>query len=159
MSAGIGCFFLVALLAAAVRLGGPATAFLNVPSFVFLVLGTLALSLMSFGVRGLAGALGALRVLVADVSPADLSSRDASVLRGIIVHAYTWAAVLTLIGMVQMLRHLGDLSMLGRGIGVLLLVPFYAMVGAECVLRPVLHHVRWKLARSAEEDSSESAEE
>ena len=158
-SAGIGFFLLVALLASAVLLGRPAGAFVNVPALTFLVLGTLALSFVSFGVRGLARGLHALRVLVVDVSPADLSARDAGVLRGMIVHAYTWAAVLTLVGTVQMLGNLSDPGMLGRGIAVLLLVPFYALLGAECVLRPVLHHVRWKLAGSAEGKSKEGLQE
>ena len=158
-SAGIGCFVLIAILAGAVALGASAGAFVNAPSIVFLAFGTLALSLMSFGLLPLARGLWALRVLVADASPTGLSAEDASILRGVIVHAYTWAAVLTLIGMVQILWDLDDPGMLTRGIGVLLIVPFYAMLGAECVLRPALHQVRLKLARPTEEDRSETAEE
>ena len=151
-SAAIGCFVLVTVLASAVLLGSSAGAFVNAPALVFVLMGTLALSLVSFGARDLALGLYALRVLVIDVAPPNLSDRDAAVLRGTVVHAYAWAAVLTLVGAVQMLRNVGDTHSLGTGIAVMLLVPLYALLGTECMLRPALHQVRLKLAATAEGD-------
>ena len=134
----VGLGFLVVTVGPALVFGGQPLVFVNLPSLILCVCFPVALGIMSFGLHDTMRGVWALRMLVVQVPPQDLSVRQAAVLRGLIGPVYAAALVGFVIGVIQMLVVLDDFSKLGYGIGIALLCPFYSVLLAECVLRPAV---------------------
>ena len=142
VSGVLGLILLAALITSAISFGSGAGAFLNVPSVVIVLSLPVALGLLSFGFWDLG--LGLFLVIANPflrVMPFAVRPRHAAVVKGLIAPVYAAAVIAVLIGGIQMLRAvtMDDLSYVGIGVATLLLVPFYAVLLAECLVRPALN--------------------
>ncbi len=136
---GLGCFF--GLLVLAAIMGGAPDTFVDMPSAIIVAGLTLGAGLMAFGFKDLWDGLWALRVFVVRVPDETLGGRQARVLRGLIPPAYAAGALGTIIGMMQMLATLKDLSSVRAGIACDILTVLYAIVLAEGLLRPGARYI------------------
>lgn len=134
---GVAGFTLaVSTVVLAIILGGRLELFFNIPSVVLVVGLTTAIGLMTYGVKDLARALFALRVVVAHMPEGLLCKRDAEILRGLTVYIYASGVIGTSIGIIQMLATLDDPSTVYQGLTVALLTLFYAVLISEGLFRP-----------------------
>jgi len=136
---GLGLFVL--LVGLAVVPSRNAVIFVNIPGLIMCVGATTALGTMSFGIGDMIRGVRALRVLLVRVPPETVSSREVSVLRGLIGPVYASGLIGVLIGQINMLVSLQDPSMIGAAWATLLTCPFYAVLLAEVVLRPAVRLV------------------
>lgn len=146
---GAGVFVLV-MVSAAVNIGSPFV-FLNVPSLIMCVGLSAALGFMSFGLRDTIRGVWALRALLVRVPPETVSQREVSVLRGLIGPVYASGLIGFVVGLVGLLARLEDPSMVGIGMAVALICPFYAVLIAEVVLRPAVRLIEH--GKRADEDT------
>ncbi len=130
-----------------ILLGGNLVIFVNIPSIVMCVGGTLALSLMAFSYDDLAHVLVQIpRIIFPSRIPKEsIHPADPEVLRGMIVYAYASAAIGLAIGAIQILGDWDELYSLSLAIKTSLLCPFYSLLGAEGILRPMAHHLERRL--------------
>ena len=138
ISGVIGLGLLVLLIVPPVAIVGDVGIFVNVPSLIICLGWTAALGIISFGIGDLVRGLWVLRVLVVRVPPETVSSREVSVLRGLIGPVYASGLIGAVIGLINMLAKLEDPSMVGMGMAICVLCPFYAVLMAEVVLRPAV---------------------
>jgi flagellar motor component MotA len=133
---GLGLFVL--LVVPALMSTGVVSIFVNIPGLIMCVGGAMALGTMSFGIGDMIRGVRALRVLLVRLPPETISSRDVSVLRGLVGPVYASGLICVLIGQINMLVFLEDPSMIGSAWATLLTCPFYALLMAEVVLRPAI---------------------
>lgn len=131
--------------------------FLNVPSLIICVGLPTALGFMSFGIRDTIRGVWVLRALLVRVPPETVSSREMSVLRGLIGPVYASGLIGLIVGVIGLLVHLQDPSMIGTGLAVALICPFYAVLIAEVVLRPAVRLIEH--GKRADEDTSSISKE
>lgn len=138
-------FFGIVLLA--ISLGSRVTIFINVPSIIVCAGGTIALSCIAFSFHDLIHALlSILRIIIPWSLPKEhITPEDPEILHSMIVYLYASGAIGVLIGAIQVLVSLDDFSGIGAHIATILLCPFYALLGAEGILRPMAHHLKRKL--------------
>ena len=79
------------------------------------------------------------------ISPERFSSRDVQVLRGMIAHLYAVGVVGLAIGMIQLFHYVDDMAHFLPALAVALLCPFYSLLGAEVLLRPMAHRLEREL--------------
>jgi flagellar motor component MotA len=140
-----GFLFFVTMISGAILMGGRPVIFLNIPSFVMVAGGTGALGLMSYGAKEFFHAVLVLRIVIVRSPRGLLRQRDADILRGLAVFSYASGVIGTMIGAVQILASLDDLSQLGPRFAVALLTVFYAILLSEAVFRPVARIIEDRL--------------
>ncbi len=142
----IGMFLVFGLIMLAIALGG-GNGFFNVPSLVICIGLPIGLSLASAGAGDTRNALRALRSLLVLPPPADITVRNSQVLRHMISYAYAAGVIGTMLGWIQMLRHIKEPSIVPLGIAVSLLTIFYSIIISECILRPVTRRVESEIEK------------
>jgi type III secretory pathway component EscS len=133
----VGLGLLALIIGSAVNAGYPLT-FMQLPWLCMCVGMTAALGMMSFGFHDLVRGVRALRVLFVRVPPETISSREVSVLRGLIPPVYVTGVIGTLIGLTNALGTMEDPSMMVPATAVLLVVVLYPVLLAECLIRPAV---------------------
>jgi flagellar motor component MotA len=103
----IGMFLVFGLIRLAIALG-VGNGFFNVPSLVICIGLPIGLSLASAGAGDTRNALRALRSLLVLPPPADITVRNSQVLRHMISYAYAAGVIGTMLGWIQMLRHIKE---------------------------------------------------
>jgi type III secretory pathway component EscS len=136
----VGLGILALVIGSALSAINPAF-FVNVPWFGMCVGMTAALGMMSFGFHDVARAVRVLRVLLVRAAPETISSRQVSVLRGLIAPVYTTGVIGTLIGLTNALVSMDDRSILPTVVALLLVCLLYSVVLAECIIRPAVRLV------------------
>lgn len=131
------------LVVCAIVLGGDSMLFVNIPSIIICLGGTITLSVIAYGFSDLKSACALLRYILTPtpILPDCIHSRDLQVLRGMIVHLYAVGVVGFAIGLVQILEYLDDTTLIPHGLAVALLCPFYSLLGAEIILRPMANRL------------------
>ena len=137
ISGVIGLGLLALIIGSWVNAGYPLT-FMQLPWLCMCIGMTGALGMMSFGFHDLVRGVRALRVLFVRVPPETISSREASVLRGLIAPLYATGVIGTLIGLINALATMEDPSMMVPATAVSLVVVLYPVLLAECVIRPAV---------------------
>lgn len=140
----VGMFGASCLILCAIVLGG-GNAFFNVPSLVICIFLPIGLSMASAGTSDLGHALRALRCLLLSRLECDLTVRNSQVLRHMISYAYAAGVIGALIGWIQMLRELKDISGLALGFSLTTLTIFYSILISECILRPAARQIEGEL--------------
>jgi flagellar motor component MotA len=142
MSGVLGMVVVVGLIVPAIWLGGGG--FWNVPSLILCICLPIGLGLASAGWSDLWRAVGSLRHLFTRPKDSDLSIRNVRVLRHMITYAYAAGVIGTAIGWIQSLSHFSGTSYIPAGLSISLLTMFYAIIIAECVLRPTARRIEWE---------------
>lgn len=137
----VGLGMVALAIGAAISWGGLFPIFFNIPSAVICVAVPAGLGIAAFGLRDFFHGIGTLRFFALEMTPDAVRERDGTVIRGLIPFVYASGVLGTLIGVVQMLATLDDPAQVGAGMAVALLTVLYAVVGAECFLRPTLRHI------------------
>ena len=140
-----GFLFFVTVISGSIVMGSRPSIFLNIPSFVIVVGGTGALGFMSYGAKEFFHAVMALRIVIVRLPRGLLRQRDADILRGLAVFSYASGVIGTMIGAVQILANIDDMSQLGAGVAVALLTAFYSILLSEALLRPVARIIEDRL--------------
>jgi len=136
---GAFCLIIVAIVL------GDSEGFFNVPSLVVCIFLPIGLTIASAGHSDLGRAVLSLRCLFGSPPESDLTVRNAQVLRHMISYAYAAGVIGSMIGWIQFLRQLDGTSPVGKWISVSLLTLFYAVIIAECILRPAARRVETTL--------------
>jgi len=144
---GAAAFFTLVLVAFA--MSGNIGVIFNLPSLIICVGGMISLSMVAYGVERQSRALGLMaRVLLPIYVSSDMfGPADVRVFRGMIASLYASGAVGFMIGVIQMLTQLDDTAAIGPAMAVALLCPFYSLLGAEGLLRPMAAHLVDKLGK------------
>jgi|GEM_PF-3495294 len=153
----VGMVGVFCLVVPAIFLGG-GSGFFNVPSVVICALLPISLALASAGASDVGRALRALRCLLVAPREADLTPRNAQVLRHMISYAYAAGVVGALIGLIQALSPFGGSSTLPMWVSLTLLTLLYSVFISECVLRPAARRIEgeWEKANSRPERSCDA---
>ena len=143
-----------AMISLAVCLGSDIGIFINLPSIIVCFGGMFMLSILTFSIKDVVKASLLIRYIftVTSIPVERFDSIDIKILRGMIVHLYAAGAIGVFIGAVQMLAALDDPGSIGPAVAVALLCPFYSLLIAEGILRPMAHHLDHRLSA---EDRSE----
>jgi flagellar motor component MotA len=140
-----GVVLAIMLIVVAVILGGRLGIFVNIPSMFVTVGVALGLQLVAVGRGAFADRARPIHVLCGNVSASNLKSQYADNLRTMVRHLYTAGGIGTLIGWIQLLTNFDDPSQLGPALAVSLLRLFYAVVLAECIVRPAANRIDYLL--------------
>ncbi len=141
----VGLLGVVSIIVVTILLGGPLLDFINIPSFVVVAGLAMAIQFATIGGHDARRALLAIRVFFVEVPAHSLRRKDALNLRAFAVYMYAGAAIGTLTGCIQVLVHLTDLTVLPMATAVMLLCPLYAVVAAECFVRPCANRIDYLL--------------
>lgn len=135
------------LVVCAIALGGDFTLFVNIPSIIICLGGTITLSVIAYGFADIERACALLCYILTPtpILPERIRARDIRVLRGMIGHLYAAGVVGFVIGLVQILEYLDDTTLILHGLAVALLCPFYSLLGAEIILRPMAQRLEHQL--------------
>ena len=135
------------MIAAAISLGSPPSSFINVPSLLIVLGGTLLLSLAHHAPQDLweahRASLGHAEL------HASVAARHMAVLQTMRVLAIGTGLVGTIIGLVQMLQNMEDPSKIGPAMAVALLTAFYGIAWAELLLAPLINRLASRVTSSA----------
>lgn len=154
----LGLFLALGTIASACLLGGPADIFINVPAVVIVVGLTLGIQLSAEGAGEFRRTLSSLVVALRPTLPKGIHSGTPANLRTLGKHVYAAGLIGFLIGGIQILASIDDWRQLASSIGTLLLVLFYALILAECIIRPCANRVEQLLVVFGH-DSEDSAEQ
>lgn len=135
------------LVVCAIAWGGDFTLFVNIPSIIICLGGTITLSVIAYGFADLKSACTLLRYILTPtpILPERIRSHDVKVLRGMIVHLYAVGVVGFAIGMIQLFHYVDDMARFLPALAVALLCPFYSLLGAEVLLRPMAQRLEHSL--------------
>lgn len=134
-SGSIGMLLVFCLVAFAIVLGDGGT-FFNIPSLVICIGLPIGLSMASSGAADTAAALRSLRCLLILPRAADVTVRNSQVLRHMVSYSYAAGIIGAMIGWIQLLRQVEELSNIHLGLSLSLLTMFYSIIISECILRP-----------------------
>jgi len=143
----VGLLGVVSIIVVTILLGGPLLDLINIPSFVVVVGLAMAIQFATIGAHDARRALLAMRVFFVEVPANALRRKDAINLRAFAVYMYAGAAIGTLIGCIQVLNNLTDLTVLPIATAVMLVCPLYAIVAAECFVRPCANRIDFLLSQ------------
>lgn len=134
---GLGCFV------AAMSMGGSAAAFIDMPSLMIVVGPTILVGASFHSPAGLISAFrDSLGAATIERASAQASLAALRTLRSL---ALACGGLGTFIGLVSMLRDLGDPAKLGPAMAVALLAPMYGVMISETVLRPLAHRIEARM--------------
>jgi flagellar motor component MotA len=140
------------LIVGACLLGGAPDLFINIPSIALVGGITLGLQLSTVGTRTFLKTLRALLVILVDNPDVEIRQEDAMNLRAMARQLHAAGAIGVLIGSIQILASIDDWSVLGLAMAVMLLPVLYALVLADCVVRPCAARIEYQLARKENEE-------
>jgi flagellar motor component MotA len=145
---GAAAFFTLVLVVFAMGGVGIGVLF-NLPAAIICIGGMISLSMVAYGVDRQSHALGlTARVLLPIYVSSDMfGPADVRVFRGMIASLYASGAVGFMIGTIQLLARIYEPEAIGPAVAVALLCPFYALLGAEGLLRPMSFHLIDKLGK------------
>ena len=135
-----------AVIVTAILLGGDLPAFFNTPSVLFVVVGTAALLLLTFGYDGCVTTLHLTICGERESTHTQRLRRGDPVVffRLAAAYALTLGFVGTLIGPVAMLSNMDDPSKIGAGMAAALLAPLYGgLIAAPCIALSVIQAMRY----------------
>lgn len=135
----------LSLIGLAVILGIDIGAFINVPSLIVCIGGTITLAMFSAGAKDLAHTCKHFSRLFGIDAATPILAQDVKILRGMTCYLYASGAIGFGIGLTQILSLMDDSSAIYRGITVALLCPLYSLIGAEGILRPIAHHLTQRI--------------
>ncbi len=150
----IGLAVLVLAVGMPMAMTGDPGLFINPPSITICLGIGMGLELMTYGLRACIRIKESLHVLIMNVPRHKLEPEDAAVLRSFAMHIYVGGVLGTVIGLIQMLATVEDLSQVGIGIAYALITTFYAIIISEGILRPCAHRIEFLLAQ--DEDAGET---
>ncbi len=135
----LALFLGFAMLGIAITMGGPLASFINMPSVIIVIGGSILFTLAVHSGRQLTGALGA--AFSHNPLARDEAERHAAVLQTlrITLKGSGWTGLV--IGLVLMLQNMDDPSAIGPAMAVALLTVFYAQVLGELVVAPRIQGV------------------
>lgn len=139
----MGFFLFVALIAVVIFMGSSVWVFINLPAFIAVIGLSIAMGLTAWGPRKLLTIHGAVATTLFPGLTNEVSPDCAPLIRGHISQVYAAGAIATLLGFVQMLASLDDVSQIGGALALITLALFYSTCIAEGLLRPVLRHVEY----------------
>lgn len=119
--------------------------FIYLPALLVCIFGTIGLSYLSYGALDTLTTISSLRLLILTPDKVDNLARRAEVMNGAIIHLYACGAVGALISLIKMLAFSASLQTFHWAASptLLTLLPiFYAVVGAEFLLRPAARRLR-----------------
>lgn len=135
-----------AVIVTTILLGGDLPAFFNTPSVLFVVVGTAALLLFTFGYDGCVTVLHLTICGERESKHTERLRRGDPVMFFRLAAAYslTLGFVGTLIGLVAMLSNMDDPSKIGAGMAAALLSPLYGgLIAAPCIALAVIQAMRY----------------
>ncbi len=134
----LGLPILVGLVVYTFMMSGEPGFYVDYPTGLVCVGVPLALGLLRFGPRGMFGALRSLRCLVVEAGPEDWRPDNLEVFCALIWYVYLGGLFAFLVGWANLSRNAADPSKIGPGYAVMLIIPIYALLLAEFLLRPIL---------------------
>lgn len=139
----LGLIFFATFIGLAVLMGGDVAVFVNVPAIVVCGGGTVALSLMAFGLKDLQHATLHLASALSfrEVPREDTTSRDVQIVRTMIVYLHACGLIGFVIGNIQILNAFDEIGMLYPAMATSLLCPLYSLLIGEGLLRPTAHRL------------------
>ncbi len=131
----------LALICLTIILGGPIGYFINIPSALVCTLFPICIAIITLGAPTAFHALLALRIILFPPALNQTATEDAQNIHTLIIPTYAAGILGTLIGWIQMLANLDDLTHLGPAIAISLLTILYALCIAEAILRPASRRI------------------
>ena len=129
----------ISMLLAAMMMGGSIMGFVNAPSIIIVICGTIAFSLAHHSKSEIGDALNA--AFGSDEVSADDASKHLAVFATLRMIVYGCGVTGVLIGLIQMLQNLDDPSSIGPAMAVALLCSLYSVVLAEFGVAPLASRV------------------
>lgn len=136
LSAVLGLGWSGGLIALTMAVGGRVDIFINIPSFILVLLVPLCMGLATYGALPLLQALRDTLALVTSCDPARISSFSPIILNRLARYSYSGCTMGMLVGLVCMVSNLGRPDRAGPAFAIVALVPLYALVMAEFIYRP-----------------------
>ncbi len=136
----IGFFALIFLM---ILIGGRIGFFVNIPSIAMVGGGTIFLSMIAFNLSHVRHLLSLILQIFSPFTSnvKDITPMDSKVLHSMIVFLYASGIIGVFIGAVQLLAAVDRYPEIGAPIATMLLCPFYSLILAEGIMRPLAHHM------------------